>query len=514
MSDKLGAKDAAFIEDLMSKVPRGNPKKYLTVQQAPRAQWQDPEIILKASSLQYDPKKPDGKILLGAMGDKLIGIKDNRHYMTVAGSRAGKSVTVIANQFFYDGSMIALDPKGEQAMKTAQARVKMGQDVYVVDPYNIITGPAAKFRASFNFLNSININNKYAIEDTSDLVDAIVVSTGEERDPHWNESAGEFLTGLILHVCFSDGFKDEERHLGTVRTLAMKALKEDESEDGKPFYVLDVEMEAAAIKLEQDGYDDIALAIAESATSFFDKEGEELSSVLSSLRRHLKFLSFPSIRNSIGKHDFNLSDLKTNPKGVSVYIVLPASRIGTCKQFFRLFINKFLADMERTPTKNKQKVLMVLDEFAGLGRVKQFEDAAAQIASQGVILWFILQDFSQGKALYKDRFESLTANCGVIQAFGNVDNTTTKDISDSLGKTSILVTNRQELDAESRMKDLSGQTLEYKQFPLITPDEVSRLFARDGKLKRQLIRWAGRHPMIIERVEYFDKNSPLREYLD
>ena len=50
MSDKLGAKDAAFIEDLMSKVPRGNPKNYLTVQQAPRAQWQDPEIILKASS--------------------------------------------------------------------------------------------------------------------------------------------------------------------------------------------------------------------------------------------------------------------------------------------------------------------------------------------------------------------------------------------------------------------------------------------------------------------------------
>jgi type IV secretion system protein VirD4 len=44
---------------------------------------------------------------------------------------------------------------------------------------------------------------------------------------------------------------------------------------------------------------------------------------------------------------------------------------------------------------------------------------------------------------------------------------------------------------------------------LLTPEEVSRQFARSDRLKRQLVIWAGYHPMILQRVEYFDKASPL-----
>jgi type IV secretion system protein VirD4 len=44
---------------------------------------------------------------------------------------------------------------------------------------------------------------------------------------------------------------------------------------------------------------------------------------------------------------------------------------------------------------------------------------------------------------------------------------------------------------------------------LLTPDEVSRHFARSDRLKRQLVIWAGYDPMVLQRVEYFDQVGPF-----
>ena len=61
---------------------------------------------------------PGKKVLIGALGNQLIGIEDDRHLMTVAGSRTGKSVGLISNLMFYRGSILATDPKGELARLT------------------------------------------------------------------------------------------------------------------------------------------------------------------------------------------------------------------------------------------------------------------------------------------------------------------------------------------------------------------------------------------------------------
>ena len=92
--------------DLMAGLPRGLSTKYLHDQTIPQARWQNQEVIETHPALQYDPQNPQGKILIGAIGEKLIGIKDDRHIQTVAGNRSGKSVTVAANLMFYDGSIM------------------------------------------------------------------------------------------------------------------------------------------------------------------------------------------------------------------------------------------------------------------------------------------------------------------------------------------------------------------------------------------------------------------------
>ena len=60
---------------------------------------------------------------------------------------------------------------------------------------------------------------------------------------------------------------------------------------------------------------------------------------------------------------------------------------------------------------------------------------------------------------------------------------------------------------------MSGRTVSAETYDLLTPDEVSRLFARSDPLKRQLVFWAGLHPMILQRIEYHDENGPLAKSL-
>src|ERR1700738_2343759 len=93
--------DLEFVRDFTRDIPRGLSSRYLSEQAVPQARWQSPNVILDRQALAYDPDNPGRKILVGAFGDKLIGIDDNRHVLSVAGSRSGKSVMLIANLLNY-----------------------------------------------------------------------------------------------------------------------------------------------------------------------------------------------------------------------------------------------------------------------------------------------------------------------------------------------------------------------------------------------------------------------------
>lgn len=76
-------------------------------------------------ALSYDPRNPGRKLLLGILDGKLIGLEDDQHMITVAGSRLGKGVSmIIPNLLFYSGSLLVIDPKGEFASITARRRAE------------------------------------------------------------------------------------------------------------------------------------------------------------------------------------------------------------------------------------------------------------------------------------------------------------------------------------------------------------------------------------------------------
>ncbi|MDW3098637.1 MAG: type IV secretory system conjugative DNA transfer family protein [Alphaproteobacteria bacterium] len=499
--------------DLLDDVLRGHPDRHFDRQAMPEARWMSAKTICTSPLFAYDPAKPDGKVLIGTYGSQLLGIRDDRHMLTVAGSRTGKSVAVKNNLFFYDGSVFVLDPKAEHASDTAAHRARRGQPVFVLDPFGKATGEAAAFRARFNPLAGLSLDSDTTVEDAQLIVDALVMTTGEEKDPHWNESAGAALLGFLLYVRFASDIDDDDRHLGTVRRLVTSAQRMVRREDDKWDFAMRLRVTRGVARLAAEGHQDIAETVKAAINGLYDKGREEMASVVSTMNRHTAFLEYKSMRNVLSGHDFDLADLKRKEGGVSVYLCLPASRFGSCARWLRIMINQLIVALEGIAEPPRAPVLTILDEFPVLGFMAQLQDAVGQMASFGMRLWPLLQDWSQGKALYGERWESFTANSSVTLFHGNTDVTTTEYISRRLGKTPVSTTQIGEPSRAALAEGQTGQSVSTALFDLMTPDEIARYFSRADAFKRQLVLIAGQDPMICQRVEHWDPNGPLAPHI-
>lgn len=468
----------------------------------PEARFEDPEAIRKTDSLIYR----EGMMFLGlidatisagrdaktlrktrhATGGHAVGFDDDRHLMTVAGSRAGKAVAaIIPNLLSYPGSALVIDPKAELSTVTARHRADYHkQAIHVLDPFQKAKGRAATLRAAFNPLDILKRESPTIVEDAGLIADALIVPSSDGEGRHWDETAQNFVEGVVLHVATASKYQGPERNLITVYRLIMNLQHNG----------LDEEMRSNAACED---------AVIDAANNFFEKQERERYSVLSTIRRQLRFLGYKNMQSVLSHSTFDLADLKR--KKTTIYLSLPAMRMGTCFRWFRLFVNMALAKMEEDPTKPERPVLFCLDEFPILGHLKTIEDAAGQIAGFGVRLWPIIQDISQLKALYKDRWETFMGNAGTIQCFGNNDSSTLEWISQRLGPTTIKTASEGGTTYKARAEtDATGVTLSSQAHPLLTGEEASRFFGREDRLQRQLIIRATFHPLILQRVCYYE----------
>lgn len=498
-----------FVTAFESELPRGTHSVLLSEQTIPQATWAVAVDIANSRAMAYLPENPAGKILVGALGPKLIGIEDPRHVLTVAGSQTGKSVMLTANLLCTTASVICTDIKGELANRTARRRMEMGQDVYVLDPFEITSGHAAARRAQFNPLAVLTPDNVSIIEDAGAIAEAIVAASGHEKDPHWDESARNFLEGIILHVAVAPQFAGR-RTLITVDEKIKEALTPLPGVTdafGDPVAALDREMmKTTELLFTRDPHCVIASAVKGAARDFYDKGVGERGSVLSTVRRHTRFLSYAGIRKVLAGHSFSLRDIKTKRNGVTIYLCLPAGRLGLCHRWFRLMINQFFGEMEKVrgmPATGVQ-VLVALDEFAAaIGKLNIIQTAAGLVAGDPyhIKLWTIVQDFNQLKDLYGNRWETFLANAGVVQAFAINDWTTAEYLSRRLGRTPV-DTSRTEM-RDGKPVQVVGKEMH----PLLTPDEIMLYFARADPLRRQMVIWPDVAPMVLQRVRYFEPTS-------
>lgn len=109
--------------------------------------------------------------------------------------------------------------------------------------------------------------------------------------------------------------------------------------------------------------------------------------------------------------------------------------------------------------KLKYHVRCLLDEFANIGEIPDFDKLIATIRSREISVNIILQTKSQLKSKYKDDAETIEGNCDTMLFLGGKEKTTLKDLSDSLGKETIDMYNTNITKGQSESSGVNYQKL-------------------------------------------------------
>lgn len=463
------------------------------------SEWLPPEELADEYWRYRDEENRCAGIVLGYRNGKGVGTCDNRHILTVAGSRGGKGVSLLVpNLLLYDGSVLAIDPKGELAQITARARREKGQKVVILDPFGE-TGGATD---SFNPLSALDVDSDYVKDDAGQIADALVVPN--ERDAHWTDKARDLIKGLIL---FTLTLEDEkERNLITVwrlfRATHPMVTKLERMSEGK------FKGRQALFQLMAACVEPFEGSVSGTGKSFQEMADKELASVLSTAETQLEFLDSKVMERVLSGNDVKLSELKTGK--TTIYLSLPATRMGTHSRWLRVIINLALTAMERTRPKPAIPVLVVLDEFPVLGTMKSIETAAGLMAGFGVKLWVVLQDISQVERLYAKSWQTFVGNAGIMTFWANSDKKTLDYVSDKLGQTSVRLRQSNDITPQQRFSGASGMREELRVQKLAAPHELERILAREND--RVLVTAAGKPPVILERIIYYRDSNFVGRY--
>lgn len=104
-------------------------------------------------------------------------------------------------------------------------------------------------------------------------------------------------------------------------------------------------------------------------------------------------------------------------------------------------------------------VRCLLDEFANIGEIPQFKKLIATIRSREISASIISQAKSQLKAIYKDNADTIEGNCDTTLFLRGKEESTLKEISESLGKETIDSFNTSNTRGQSESYGLNYQKL-------------------------------------------------------
>lgn len=367
------------------------------------------------------------------------------HMLTCAPSGAGKGIgVVIPNLLEYGGSVFCVDIKGENFAVTSDRRKEFGQNIILVDPFNV-TG--AENQDAYNLMDWLKAFPDDITSDSQMIADAlVVVGSGGDSD-FWNDSARDLLRGIIAYVSTLD---DPMRStLGEVRRIITMARND--------FQDVLVEMQSSPLAV-----------VERCANNMLSMDDKTRAGILSTAQQQTAFLDEDRITRVLSCSTFDISQFKNG--AMSFYLVMPPERLAANYRIIRLFISLLITSVTRIKEKPAVPALFLFDEFAQLGKMTLIEDSLSLIRGYGASYWFIIQDLSQLKAVYK-KWQSFLANT-TKQFFAASDIDTAKYISESLGKKTLqYFTGRVDNDHQ-----IAGQeNLSYLSRNLLNPDEVMRL---------------------------------------
>ena len=412
---------------------------------------------------------------------------DDRHIITMAGSRAGKGISrIIPNLLLWQDNAIIIDPKGENATVTAHNPIR--SQAFVIDPYELVPNiyPRGKnptsskvppIRAKYNPLEDIDIHSPTVTEQIKVLVEAMVFSQSEANQ-EWERTPKAIIGGVIGHVLTAPEYELERSLVVVYRLLSGPEdyLKKLVGEMQQNWALRDF-IPARANSLE--------MAVLEPRKSF-----------LSAVRSSLEWLSYPKVQELVGgKSDFSMYDIANQP--MSIYLCFDMEALKNLNRFVRIFFLMAFHVMMHPRGAKTKKVLLLMDEFFVLGHLPILKEGAQYIAGEGIKLWPIIQNLSMIEDLYGKTWTNFTEAAGVIEAFGvsaGDDRGTAAWIEQKIGK------------SRSANLKLGDAARSNEIHPLMTQREIEQEFKREDD--RSIVFIKGEDPLVLRRKPYWELFHP------
>lgn len=435
------------------------------------ARWADMRQIRNAGLLG-----PDG-VVLGRIGSDCLRHDGPEHVLCFAPTRSGKGVgLVIPTLLTWPGSTIVHDIKGENFAITAGWRARFGR-ILLFDPTNAAS-------AAYNPLLEIR-RGDFEVRDAQNVADILVDPEGAlERRNHWEKTSHSLLVGTILHVLYAEADK----------TLA--GVANFLSDPSRP-----IESTLNAMLTTPHLGKRVHPVVASAARELLNKSENERSGVLSTTMSFLGLYRDPVVAKVTERSDWRICELVDGPTPVSLYLVVPPSDIARTKPLMRLVLNQIgrrLTESLDTGSR-RRRLLLMLDEFAALGRLDFFEGQLAFMAGYGIRSFLITQSLNQLERAYGPN-HAILDNCHIRVAFSTNDERTAKRVSDALGTATEMRAMKNY--AGHRLSPWLGHLMVSRQEtsrPLLTPGEVMQLPSDQA-----VVMISGVHPVRATKLRYFD----------
>jgi type IV secretion system protein VirD4 len=391
------------------------------------------------------------------------------HSLVVAPTRAGKGVgIVIPTLLTFDGSVVALDVKGELFELTSRARVRRGDRVYKFSPldrngrthcYNpvldIMAAPADR-----QFL------------ETRRLATNLIVAKGKGSEGFIDGARDLFVAGVLACI---------ER--GTPTIGAVYDLFALPGEKYKLFAQLAEESRIPEVKRIFDNMASNDTKIITSYTSVLGDGG-------------LNLWADQLIKRATSKSDFSIYNLRRDP--TTIYIVVSPNDLEVVAPLVRLFFQQLVSILQRDmPARDETfEVLFLLDEFKHLGKLEAIETAITTIAGYKGRFMFIIQSLAALTANYEQAGkENFLGNTGVQVFMSTADDETPLYISKAIGEYTFKVKSKSYSIQERFNTNIQ---LSEQGAPLLRPEQI-RLLDDDT----QIVLVKGQPPMRMPKIKYY-----------
>ena len=422
-----------------------NAKKYRRGVEYGSARWGRPEDIAP-----YIDPVPDWNIPLTRTESLTMTSRPkqpkyarNKNILVIGGSGSGKTRFFVKPSIMQmHSSYVITDPKGQLLKETGKMLlhgapkldengkpVRDGRGKVIYEPYRI------KVLNTINFSKSMKYNPLAYVRSEKDilkLVNVIIANTkgdGEKSSEDFWVKAERLLYCALIGYIWYEAEPEERNFITLLDLLNACEAREDDETYKSPVDIL---------------FDDLAKKQPEhfavkQYVKFKMAAGKTLKSILVSCGARLAPFDIKELRDIMTEDELELDTM--GDRKTALFLIM--SDTDTTFNFVIAMLQSQLFNLlcdkaddfynGRLPV----HVRCLLDEFANIGQIPNFDKLIATIRSREISASIILQSQSQLKTIYKDAADTIVGNCDVTLFLGGKEKSTLKEISELLGKETI-----------------------------------------------------------------------------